>query len=154
MTPRFVLQPARFREDKIVDTDDPPLVIESVRVLVEKFAPAKKHQLVQLRSFRSEAFVGWARGLKHGVSAPFLIWNPDRSNKVGWVLKTDPTFPSRVTECYRVVSMNWGTSIVEAESGKKDAPLWQSSAKPGRVMKESRSGQRPAGPQHKAARAR
>jgi hypothetical protein len=135
---RFVFQPARFRDEKVVPTDDPPLIIEDIKALVAKFAPERKQQLVQLRGFRPSAIVGWARGSRTGTAVPFLLWNIDRTNRFGWLLKKDPLFPERVIECYRVEEMDWGSTVIEVESGKKDQPGWnQPAPRVGTVLKET-----------------
>lgn len=138
MAARFVFQPVRFRDEKVVPTSDPPLVIENIADLVKKFAPERKQQLVQLRGFRPSAIVGWARGSRTGTAVPFLLWNIDRTNRFGWLLKKDPLFPERVIECYRVEEIDWGSSVTEMESGKKDQPGWTNPVqKVGSVLKET-----------------
>ena len=117
---RFLLQPCKVREDRVVPTAEPPLELDG-RQLIEKLAPAKiPEELRRLRAARLGSFVGRCKGSRTGRDVLFTVWNPDRSNRIGWLLKTDAAFPERVLEIYKLVELDWGSRFVEIDSGKKD----------------------------------
>jgi hypothetical protein len=117
---RFVLQPSKIREDRVVPTGDEDLVLDT-KELVTKFAPSRaRPELAKLRSIRLGGFLGRAKSGRTGQDVLFFIWNHDRSNKLGFLLKSDPGFPDRMKEIYRVAEVDWGCRFEEVESGKKD----------------------------------
>lgn len=123
---RFVLQPCKLRGDRIVPEKAEPLVLKSKAELIERFQAKSQMHLAQLRQLRVTAFVGTVVGSRSQKPSPFIIWNHDRSNRVRWLFNQDPQFGSRVLEVFRVEEVDWGASIQEADSGKKDMPTWQS----------------------------
>jgi hypothetical protein len=113
------------REDRVVpNKDEDALVLDSIRALVTKFphTPAEK---TQLRGIRMGSYVGMIKGGRTGRPTLFTIWNQDRTNKVRWITRKDPTFADRVIEIYRAEEVDWGSSFMESDSGKKDMPTWQ-----------------------------
>lgn len=123
----FVLQPCKLREDRFVpQKDEEPLVIKSIQGLLDKFAPTMYGHRVQLRQLRVGAYVGLIKGSRSRKTVPFLVWNPDRSNRIRWLINQDPEFGDRVLEVYRADTVDWGASVSEVETGKKDIPTWKS----------------------------
>jgi len=117
---KFVLQPCKIRGDRVVPTKDPPVELDG-RQLIAKLAPNRlPHNLLRLRQARLGSFIGRCKGSRSGREVLFTVWNPDRSNKIGWLLKQDAAFPDRLIEIYRLVEADWGSRFVEADSGKKD----------------------------------
>lgn len=117
---RFVLQPCKIRENRVVRTDEEEVVL-TVKELVAKFAPTRlRTELAKLRTIRIGGYVGRSKSGRTGKDVLFFIWRDDRSNDLAFLLKADPNFPDRMKEIYRVAEVNWGTSIEEIESGKKD----------------------------------
>lgn len=117
---RFLLQPCKIRENRVVPVAAAALDLDT-KALLEKFAPTRDpRELVKLRSMRIEGYLGRSRGGKTGTEQLFFLWNQDRSNHLDFVLHGDPDFPSRVVEIYHVRVVDWGSRFDEPESGKKD----------------------------------
>jgi len=117
---RFVLQPCRIREDRVVPTKDEPVVLDA-KELITKFAPNRvPKEKLAVRMARLGSFLGLCKGSRSGRTVPFIIWNPDRSNKIRWLLKQDEAFPDRLLEIYRLQEVDWGSSVEEIPSGKLD----------------------------------
>ena len=133
---KFVLQPCHVRADRVAPDKSNPVVLHSIHDLVEKFRPSTPGERLQIRSMRLGAYVGLIRGSQSGNVVPFVLWNRDRSNKIKWLLKKDPKFPTRLVEIYRVEEADWGSKFNEFDTGVRDAPTWQGSKTPG--MMEAR----------------
>jgi len=117
---RFVLQPCKIREDRVVPTKDDPIILNAKK-LVAKFVPSgNRIECLKLRQARIGSYVGRAKGSRTGKEVLFIIWNEDRSNKIRWILKRDEAFPDRLLEIYRLNEVDWGSRFEEKESGKKD----------------------------------
>jgi len=117
---RFVLQPCKVRQDRVVPLKEPPLELDGPQ-LVRRLAPSgSQKELLQLRTARPGSFVGRCRGSRTGRPVLFTVWNPDRSNRIGWLLKRDAAFPGRILEIYRLAEVDWGTRFTEIPSGKMD----------------------------------
>ena len=105
---RFILQPYKIRADNFVplkDGDDQELTWDE---LAERLAPAGTVEgLMTLRRLEPGAFVGLARHPANGQVGNFLLLNQDRSGRITWLLKKDPTFPERLVEVFRVKVAEW-----------------------------------------------
>lgn len=109
---RFLLQPCKLRDNRVVPTDDPP-VEYSWQSLCAKFAPARTREaMLPLRSLQLGAYVGLVRGPK-GAPANFVFVNADRSGKLSGALIKDSSFPERVIEVYRADKVDWGARTIE-----------------------------------------
>jgi len=96
-------------------------VVLDAKQLVAKFSPQRiRNQMLSLRHARLGSFIGLCKGSRSGQTVPFIIWNPDRSNKIRWLLKRDAAFPDRLLEIYRLEEIDWGSSFTEPESGEID----------------------------------
>lgn len=101
------VQAARF-----VSRDEEPLVL-SWSGLCGLLAPSRERQaLVNLRMLQQGAFVGLTKQAT-GLLSNFIFLNQDRSNRVEWYLKRDPTFEQRLHVVYRVVGAQWESTVTE-----------------------------------------
>lgn len=112
--PRFVLQPCRVREDRIVPRGEP--VEWTLRELLDNITrdPADRRHLRSVVS--PGVFVGVCKKSKPPSEAHFSLVSPDRTNNIEWLLRKDPSFADRVLSVYRVVEADWGTSFEEVDT--------------------------------------
>lgn len=128
---RFILSPCKFREDRVVPTGEDPVSLD-LRELMARFVPSgNKAELLKLRALRLGSYVGHCKGGRTGREVLFVLASMDRTNKVTWLLKGDPSFPSRVLDLYRVDVLDWGSRVEEVESGKKDRIPSEDRKRPG-----------------------
>ena len=115
--PAFVLTPCKLRNDRIVPQKGAPVVSLDWKGLVLKLAASRQAgALANLRHMDKGSFVGLAREQRTGLVRNFILKNPDRSDRVDWLLERDPTFADRLVEVYRVENANWDTSVVETDT--------------------------------------
>ncbi len=109
----FILQPCKLREDRFVPTKAEPMQVGWVD-LCNRLAPNKSPQaLMTLRRLEHSAYVGLALDLKTKNAQNFFLMNFDRSNRVGWLLKKDPSFSERLIEVYRVDGVTYDSKVEE-----------------------------------------
>jgi len=115
--PKFVFKSCRVREDRVISEGDE--AVFDIPSLLKKFAPERaRRDLIQLRALRVGQYIGIVRGSQSGKPITFFLWNNDRTNRIAWVLKKDPTFPERLIEIYRVEHVDWGSRVVLEARGK------------------------------------
>lgn len=105
---RFVLQLCRLRSQTLVPRrDENPLDLDWDG-LVARLAPAKTQQaMMTLRRLQVGAFVGLSRHPSTDQVGNFLLINPDRSGRLGWLLAQDRSFSNRLIEVFRVQEAEW-----------------------------------------------
>lgn len=108
---RFVLRPAKIREDKFaLVRDAEPVVLPSFQDLIRFFGRDPRQTDSQgLRTLRSIEISGFVGVLKtdDGRSRIFHVWNRGRGNSIKWLLKKIPNFPSLVDRLYYVHEVLW-----------------------------------------------
>lgn len=112
---RFVLQPCRIREEKIVATKDDPLVLEVTDLFKTLVPSGLREERSLIRGARIGTYLGRCKGSVTGKDVLLVIYNNDGTNVIEWVLKRDPTLPDRVTSLFRLDAADWGSSFYEPE---------------------------------------
>lgn len=121
---RFVLQPCRLREGKFAPVKGAEPVVFDWPKLVEVLAPS--HELPALKTLRSMqpgAYVGTTKDkTDQRRLRNFVLLNQDRSAKLDWILKKDPTFEERLVTVYRVDEVKWESVVQEFDTA--GLPPW------------------------------
>ena len=116
----FILQPCRLRADRLVPTKDEVVTFEW-EDLVERLAPSKSLQAkMTLRKLQKGAFIGTTRQAESQSPTNFLLVMPDRSGRIGGLIKQDPSFPERLLEVFQVQSVDWDDSLDEIRTHVKE----------------------------------
>lgn len=112
---RFVLQPCHLRDEKFAPIKGRGPVVFGWRELVSALAPSKEPRAkLTLRSMQPGAYVGTVKdGSEPGMIRNFVLVNQDRSSRVGWVTRKDPSFETRLVEVYRVDEVQWEAAVQE-----------------------------------------
>lgn len=122
---RFVLQPCKLREDKFVPlSGEPPTVLSSWEELCKFFERNPKNPRdVGLRALQAMDTSGYLGVLKkpEGGTRIFHLWNRGRGNKVAWLIKKIPEFPSLLERVYFVQSVVWDARTVEMGISAKES---------------------------------
>jgi hypothetical protein len=114
---RFVLTPCHIREDRVVPSED-PVTLDWPEV-AKLLAPSRSYPaLMTLRRLRVNAFVGVFKSQAKKPPTNFLFQNTDRSNGIGWLLKTNPEFSEKVERIYRVEEAQFDAKFEEFSAGK------------------------------------
>ena len=113
---RFILTPCHIREDRVVPSD------EAVELdwpkLAALLAPSRSHQaLMTLRRLKVDTYVGLVKQ-PDGGTTNFMFQSPDHTNDIAWLLKKDPTFPTKLDVIYRVELAQLDAKIEEFSSGE------------------------------------
>lgn len=113
----FVLQPCKLREDKFVPLRNEQLVtLTSWADLCRFFGKNPKNQrdpgLRTLLSMDTSGYLGILRKPEGGTRI-FHLWNRGRGNKVGWLIKKLPEFPSLLERVYFVQKVEWDAKTTE-----------------------------------------
>ena len=110
---RFVLQPAHFRGGRLVPLrDESPIEVEWPQLVALVGGQSRRTELITLRRLAPGDFVG-VRNREDGP-ANFYLSNRDRSGKVEWLLKKDPTLFDSVERVYRVEKVQYDSRVLEA----------------------------------------
>lgn len=111
----FTMQRCRLRENKLVPMKEPPAEF-SWEELLKRVAPSKSTKAkIQLRKMQTGAFVGVTK-TPQGETSNFLLLNTNRTGKIDWLLRQDPTFAARLVEVFRVESVKWDDKLEEFHS--------------------------------------
>ena len=112
---KFTLTKCKLREDKFVKEAAFDSFSTDWDQLVERLAPSKtKEALMNLRQLQPGAFVGLARDKNNPENIRnFVLLNTDRSAKLDWVLKKDPSFEDRLIEVYKVEHVQLDATVLE-----------------------------------------
>ena len=111
----FVLQPCHLREGKFAPIKGSEPLSLGWKELVTKLAPSRERtSLMNLRAMQAGAYVGLTK--REGKVTNFLLLNQDRSAKLDWVLKKDPSFELRLVEVYRVDEAQWDATVHEFDT--------------------------------------
>ncbi len=115
----FLLQPCHLRGDRFVPSKEAPIEV-SWHDLLDRLAPSKSSKAKnQLRSgMRMGGFVGLTRHSKSPEPCNFVLQNQDRSGKIGWLLKQDPSFSERLIEVFRIEALAWDDKVEELDNGQ------------------------------------
>ena len=127
----FSLQPCKLRGGRLVPTKDEPVSFEW-NDLCSRLAPTSTVKAkMQLRSMQVGAFIGtthsknpdWMldRSQPETILTNFIFCNMDRSGNVAWLLKQNPSFSDRLSEVFRVESVEWDSGFEELGSVTKAA---------------------------------
>jgi hypothetical protein len=119
----FVLQPCRIRDKRIIPTKDDPVQWDW-KQLRENLAPtdSPKARMV-LKLISRQGYVLLVQPHPKGPITNIFLQNPDRSNKIDWLLRRQPTFPRRVVSVWRVERADHGASIEEMKPDHPFPPL-------------------------------
>jgi len=111
---RFVLQPCRLREDRLVPEKGSEPITMTWRELAGKLAPSNRFEALKtLQHVQNGAFVGL---LDRGEGLPpsnFCFVAQDRSGNISEVIRRSPAFAKRLIEVYRVLEADRGTGMIE-----------------------------------------
>ena len=112
----FVLRPCSVRLDKIAIGAPDEAVQYDWNGLVKALAPDRRRSSLQtLGSVRPGSYVGVLNG-----GAVFYLQTQNRTNKIKWLLASDPQFPQKVRSMYRVESVQWDGNSLEHTAGERD----------------------------------
>jgi len=126
---RFVLQPCKIREDRVVASGDDNLVKTMAEFVKFFTVSGNRDERLKMRSARLGAYIGVCLGSRTKQPVLFVIWHPARENVIDFLLRKDRSFPERCHTIFKVLEADWGSRVTEPVSGKKDTPTWR--AKPG-----------------------
>ncbi len=100
---RYVLQPCKLREDQLVPQKGVGTVEYDWNKLQETFAPSKSRTaLLNISNLRVGQYVGLVRRADASEVTNFTLMNQDRTGRVDWLLKKDPSFEKRLVSVYKV----------------------------------------------------
>lgn len=117
---RFVLQPCRVRDDYFVPTKGEAQVEVNWPELAKRLAPTKEPTALRtLLRLQVGGFVGVRKAPGHAKPTNFFLMNPDRSGKLGWILKQNPKFGEQVESVFRVEIAEYDASTTE-QKGSPD----------------------------------
>ena len=91
--------------------------------LCRKFAPqGEKEELFKLARLSRGMFIGRTKSVRFpGREVIFTLWTPNRVGEIGFVLKNDPSFETRMIEAYRVEDATYDGVITENEGSPQEA---------------------------------
>jgi hypothetical protein len=119
---QYTLQRCFIRKDRIVPLKDELPVEFSWALLQERFVPSgERHAKMNLLALKQKMFVGVVTDRRDPKKKnSFILEDRWKSGKIGWLLKMDPSFPSRVLEVFQVLSLARDVAYEElpSESGK------------------------------------
>ena len=124
---KFVLQPCHLRDFKFAPIKGTEPTTFDWEELRQKLAPSNERSaLHNLRALRIGSYVGLLKDLKtpNGRPGNFVLFNLDRSARLDWLLKQQPTFEERLLEVYRVDEVLWDSKVEEFK-GTPDLPSWE-----------------------------
>jgi hypothetical protein len=119
---KFVLVPAKLEANRIVPLEGAEKLTLTLKEMFARFAPSgervAKEKIVGLRP-------GCYFGLMRDEQDPakvrnFTVFNPSRDNKVDWLLRKMPSFPTRVVELYEVETAQLDAEISNVRSDEKN----------------------------------
>lgn len=112
---RFVLQPCRLREGKLVPEKDSETLTMNWRELVSKLAPSNRVEALKtLQYLQRGAYVGLLEQDGNRPPSNFCFVAQDRSGNVGEVLRRNPSFSRRLKEVYQVVELERDSGMMES----------------------------------------
>ncbi len=120
---KFVLKPAHLLQTRLVVSRAEPEFELDFKGLVKKFltdkAPQERFKLVGLKH---GMFIGHSASRKRpGEKCIFVLFNVDRGGNIDFVMKKDPTFPSRLIDAYFVESAEYDAKLSEQHQQQKVA---------------------------------
>ena len=117
---RFLLQPARLLQTRLVAIKKEAKVELTFDELVRKLTPIKDPQEgIKLGRLKPGSFVGLVKSSRiPGKQVIFVLHNHDNSGNLEFVLKADPSFAGRLLCAYRVDAAEFDARITEAQSGQ------------------------------------
>jgi hypothetical protein len=112
---RFVLQPCKLREDRLVPIKGAENEEVTWRELVVKLAPSADIKALRtLYYIQQGAFIGLLQHPKNpNKEVNFCFVAQDRSGSVAAILRRDPSFAKRLTKVYSVISADRGAQLAE-----------------------------------------
>jgi len=115
---RFVLQPCHLREGKFAPVKGSEPVVFDWASLVKALAPSQELAALRtLRSMQPGAYVGTTKDpVNKGKIRNFLLLNQDRSARLNWILKKDPSFETRLVDVFRVDDVKWESTMTEFDT--------------------------------------
>jgi hypothetical protein len=111
---KFVLQPCKVLELKIVPTKDPVIEV-TLKELLDLVRPDAPDSRKNVRLLRMGWYVGLVRGKLSGAKVVFALHSPQHGNNLEWMTKSDPDIADRIVSVYRVEQAHWDSVIVEEE---------------------------------------
>jgi hypothetical protein len=78
--------------------------------------PPSPIDVSKVASLRTNAFIGLTKSNRNGKPVCFTVLNTDRSSRIDWLTKKDPSFVDRLLEVYRVEGSKWESKIEEEVS--------------------------------------
>lgn len=112
---RFVLKPCRVLQTHLSPTKAEPESLTFEEVFA-KFVPAgDSRQALNLRFLKPGAFIGLVKSSSQpNKIVNFILHNLDNSGNIDFVLKSDPSFESRLICAYRVDEAQFDSKITES----------------------------------------
>ena len=134
---RFELQPCKIREDRVVPSGEENLVFDLAEFVKAFSITGNIHvDRAKIRQTRVGGYIGVCTGSRSKRDTLFVIWRPDRGNGIDFLLRLDRTFPERCKVIFKVIEADWGSRVIEPDSGKKDQPTWKPSPGSGAILME------------------
>lgn len=118
---RFVLQPCKLRDERLVPVKGEPPITLNWRELCERLAPSREQKALQvLQLVQVNSYVGTTKN-PHGTGKPanFVLMNPDRSGNLAKIMSKDATFAHRLLSVYRVDDVEWDARVTELGASKR-----------------------------------
>ena len=115
---KFVLHPCHLREDRFAPIKGAVAVTMNWAELVTTLAPSQELDAkMTLRSVSPGSYVGITKDRTDSKKIRnFVILNPDRSAKLDWLLKKDPSFENRLLQVFRVDEVVWESVVQEFDT--------------------------------------
>lgn len=113
----FVLQPCKLREDKFVPIRDEPAKTFSSWDDLCKFFERNPRNVRDpgfrtLLAMDTSGYLGVLRRPEGGTRL-FHLWNRGKGNRVAWLIKKIPEFPSLLERVYFVQKVEWDAKTTE-----------------------------------------
>jgi hypothetical protein len=116
---RFVLQPAKVRDDWIVvDRTAEPIELDWPK-LRQLLAPhGTVEGVATLRRMKPRAFIGLKRASpafqQQGIKVTnFMFMDSFGQGNLRWLIKQQPTFPDQIESVYRIEVVQWDERLVD-----------------------------------------
>ena len=118
---RFVLQPCKLREERLVPVKGEPPITLTWRELCEQLAPSRSLEALRALQFvQVNSFVGTTKHPRGGqLPVNFVLTNQDRSGNISRVMSKDATFAGRLLSVFRVEDVQWDARVTELGASKR-----------------------------------
>lgn len=117
---RFVLQPCKLREERLVPVKGEPPITVDWRGLCEQLAPSRSPEALRtLQLVQVNSYVGTTKNPRGGKPANFVLTNQDRSGDLARIMSKDATFAGRLLTVFRVEDVQWDARVTELGTSRR-----------------------------------